>query len=156
MSQVASVAVTLAGIGIAGEAVFLRHGLVSSKPFKGLTYPPSSFYELLGNLGVPLAALVVFLLARLLSKRGPLLVPALATTALPLLCLGLVVAATHIGYGWTVPAHVRNYDDYQIGAATEEFALAARELALVGLAVGSLCGGVLWVVRRKTSALRAA
>jgi hypothetical protein len=73
--------------------------------------------------------------------------PALTALA-PVLYLTVVVAATALSYGFALPAGARNFDDYTVWQATEEFAVQVARVAVGGLAIGSLCSGVLSLMAR--------
>lgn len=144
-------AFAVAGIGVVGELVVLRHLLVDCYPFKMLTYPPWQFYAQLGNYGSVAVFGVMTLVAVVIARRAPLLVPPVTTAVAPLLYLTVVAVATLVLYGWAVPAGTRNFDGYTIGKATAEFASIATELAAAGLILGGICSAVLQTVTRRNA-----
>jgi hypothetical protein len=141
----------VAAIGVVGELTLLRHLLVDSYPFKLFTYPPASFYEHLGNVGSFVVLGLMALLASVVARKASWPVPLIVTAFAPLTYLALLVATTSAIYGWVVPPEMRNYDDYQIAAATLEFARTAVGLATGGFVIGGTCSVILWhMTRRKT------
>lgn len=142
-------AVVIAGIGVVGELVLLRHLLVNCYPFKMFTYPPSGFYAHLGNFGSLAILAAMALLTIVIARKRAAFLPLIMTVLTPLLYFGLVVAMTAALYGWTVPPNVRNFDDYTIAYAISEFEWHARELAMGGAVVGGICTAILcWLEHR--------
>jgi hypothetical protein len=144
---------TVGGIGAFGQALLLAHKL-DSYPFRILNSPPERFFVTTGwslvFIAPPLSLLLLYLFR---STLRPLVtaIPVVASLLLYWVLFRLVFSLS--GYHY-VPESKAN-DLVAARSIENGFSALVVSLTLAGLAIGSACGLVLWLLFRKVRAERA-
>jgi hypothetical protein len=76
--------VAIGGFGAIGQAMWLRHDLVDSYPFKMMDMPPFQFYAHIGEVGAIISPAIAITLVFLFMSVKKYWIPAVPVVACPL------------------------------------------------------------------------
>ena len=132
--------VAIGGFGAIGQAMWLRHDLVDSYPFKMMDMPPFQFYAHIGEVGAIISPAIAITLVFLFMSVKKYWIPAVPVVACPLIFWMVFEYFT-----WASPYHgaVMNqsqFEGYTGETARQLFIRASLILSGIGLVIGFVCG----------------
>ena len=136
------VANVIGAFGACGQALLLLHDLADCYPYKMMSHPSGSFYEMIGYAGGLVSPLLAIGVSWWLSKRIISYTPAVTCLLCPLVFL-VVFAVSH-GLTGVDMGNTDNYDQTTPAAVFSEFANQALSLLLSGVMIGTLAGIGVW------------
>lgn len=138
--------VAVGGFGAVGQAMWLRHDLVDSYPFKMMNTPPYQFYAHIGEVGAIISPAVAIALIFLFTSLKRYWIPAIPVVACP-----LVFWLAFEYFSWVSLYHgammnQTQFEGYTGETARQLFIKTSLVLSGVGLVIGFVCGVVVSLV----------